>query len=111
MTIRAPAQEVRPVLAELKRELRSVYGTRLRRLVLYGSHARGDAEEGSDLDLMVVLDRVTDPLAEREHLSRTICKLSLKYNVVLSVTVAGERSLAEEGNPLYLNIKREGIPV
>jgi predicted nucleotidyltransferase len=111
MTANTRSPRVSSVLAALKRDLRLIYGVRLRRVILYGSHARADADEGSDLDLMVVLDHVEDPLAERERLSATICNLSLKHNVVLSVGVAGERSLAEDGNPLYLNVRREGIPV
>ncbi|HAZ30163.1 TPA: hypothetical protein DCY65_01135 [Candidatus Acetothermia bacterium] len=60
---------------------------------------------------MVVLDQVADPLTERERLSSTICEPSLKDNVALSIVVAGERSLVEDGNRPYLNIRREGIAV
>jgi predicted nucleotidyltransferase len=31
------------------------------RIILFGSHARGDAREGSDLDLMVLFREVDDP--------------------------------------------------
>jgi len=64
--------EIKPLLQELKGELRKIYGPRLKQLILYGSYARGEAETGSDLDCMVVLDEVEDPLAEREGLSELI---------------------------------------
>jgi predicted nucleotidyltransferase len=40
-----------PILSELRRTLRTEHGVRL--AVLYGSVARGDEDEGSDLDLLV----------------------------------------------------------
>ena len=43
-------------LSQLARGLRELYGDRFRGLVLYGSYARGEAAEGSDVDLLVLLD-------------------------------------------------------
>lgn len=43
------------ILAELRRRLQALYGPRLVRLVLFVSQARGDAEPGSDIDVLVVL--------------------------------------------------------
>jgi len=106
----ARLERIRPILEEFKHELWRIYGPRLKRLILYGSYARGEAEEGPDLDLMVVLDRADDPLAERERLPDLIFRLALKHNVVLSVLPIAERDL-ERPKPLLLNVKREGIPV
>lgn len=103
-------ERIRPILEEFKRELQRIYGPRLKRLILYGSYARGEADEGSDLDLLVVLDRADDPLSERERLSEVIFKLALKHNIVLSVLPIAERDL-ERPKPLFLNVKREGIAV
>jgi uncharacterized protein len=48
--------DVQKLLKELKQGLIRLYGKRLKGLYLYGSYARGDFEEGSDLDVLVVLD-------------------------------------------------------
>lgn len=108
---RRSIQEVRPVLLELKRELLMIYGFRLKYLLVYGSYARGEAEEGSDLDLMVVLDQAADPLAEREQLSEFLFELSLKHDIVLSVLPVGEHALEQERKPLFINARREGVSV
>jgi predicted nucleotidyltransferase len=46
---------VRAALDLLKAGLAEIYGDRLAGLVLYGSQARGDAREDSDVDVAVVL--------------------------------------------------------
>ena len=47
---------IREVLLELESRLKDLYGKRFRGLLLYGSYARGDAWEGSDVDLLLLLD-------------------------------------------------------
>ena len=45
------------ILAELRRRFEVLYGTRMVKMMLFGSQARGDAEPGSDIDALVVLSR------------------------------------------------------
>ncbi len=42
------------LLEHLARALAVLYGDRCRGLVLYGSHARGEANEGSDVDVLLL---------------------------------------------------------
>ena len=43
------------LLNQIKERLQDAYGDRLQGIVLYGSEARGEAEEDSDIDLLVLL--------------------------------------------------------
>ena len=45
-----------PILVRLKQELVTLYGPRLKQVLLYGSRARGDFREDSDYDVLVVLE-------------------------------------------------------
>ena len=58
-----------PILARLKKELGALYGTRLKKVLLYGSRARGDHQPDSDYDVLVVLGGPIDRWTEQKRLS------------------------------------------
>lgn len=67
-----------PILARLKDELEAVYGTRLKRVLLYGSRARGDHQLDSDYDVLVVLEGPLDLWTEQKRLSTLSSKILWK---------------------------------
>lgn len=100
---------IEKVLRELQTGLRAIYSGRLSRLVLFGSYARGDAEPGSDIDVLVVLK---PPVYPSEEIKRTIdgvADISLKHNVVVSCVFVSEENYLYKQSPLLLNVRREGI--
>ena len=98
------------ILNEFKRELRGLYGERLKDVILFGSHARGEAHAGSDIDVMVVLRGEVAPGREIDHMIDVITELNLKYSVLLSVVLVAEEKYLRRDSPLLLNVRREGIP-
>lgn len=102
---------IRDILTQLRHELERLYGDRLKSVLLYGSHSRQQAVEGSDIDVMVVLGG--DVRAD-EEVGRTlacVAELSLAHDVVISCQFVSERSYDQSASPLMLNIRREGIAV
>ena len=53
------------------------------RVILFGSHARGEAGPDSDVDLLVVEPRVDDRLAEIVRLQRVLAPLRLPADVIV----------------------------
>ena len=103
--------DVREPLQELRRELVGLYGDRLVDLVLYGSRARDDAEEDSDIDVLVVISGQVDPGREVHRTSALLSNISLKYNVVISCVFVDELKYLRGKGPLIRNIRREGIQI
>ena len=74
---------LKPVLTELKRGLQELYGERLRAVVLFGSQARGEATEDSDVDVAVVLDDFENAFVESDKYSDLLYDLGLKHGLLL----------------------------
>ena len=98
------------VLDEFKIELRRLYGDCLKDIILYGSYARGDARDESDIDVMVVLRDMVTPGREIDRMIDMITDINLKYGVLLAVVPVSEEKFLRVNSPLLLNVRREGIP-
>jgi predicted nucleotidyltransferase len=99
------------LLAELRRRFEALYGPRLVRLMLYGSQARGDAEPGSDIDVLVVLEGRVQPGEEIRRVGGITAGISLENNVVISCAFVSAERFELEKSPLLMNVRREGVPV
>ena len=80
-------------------------------IILYGSRARGDAEAGSDYDLLILTDREAT-LESEDMMRRHLYPLELEEGTVLTVFLV---SKAEWNSPLYgampfyQNVQKDGI--
>ena len=103
--------DIEPILKEFKLKTAELYGARLKKIVLYGSYARGQAnDEHSDIDLAVVLAGTVEPCKEIDRMIDIITDINLDYDVLLSVYPVSENDYRSVNSPLLLNVRREGIP-
>lgn len=103
--------EIEKLLAELKKGLKQLYGERLKGLYLYGSYARGDQREGSDLDVLVVLDDFERAPIELNRTDDLLDSLSLKYLITISPLFMREIDWLQADKPVLRNARVEGVPV
>jgi predicted nucleotidyltransferase len=99
------------ILNELRQALASIYCERLKQVILYGSQARGDAQLGSDIDVLIVLNGEVSPGEEIHRTGGVVSQLSLKYDVVISCLFMPTERYAHEQSPLLRNVRREGVAV
>lgn len=109
-----PSSSVSPgdlaLAKEFVRRLAEQVDDRLFRVTLFGSRARGDADEESDLDLFVAL-KSDDPRKEIDKLAFGIaCDLTLESGILVSVLVADRAFLEQRHGFSFLeNIAEEGV--
>ncbi|MFN5396654.1 MAG: nucleotidyltransferase domain-containing protein [Pseudanabaena sp.] len=100
---------IKPILNELKQELQELYGDRLVKLILFGSHARGEANLDSDIDLLIVLKSPVSQVQEISYMSELCVKVLLDYDELVSIIPMSEDRFNAKTVSLLRNIQREGI--
>lgn len=84
------------------------------KITLFGSRARGDNRDDSDVDLLVLLPDTYDSLefAKRQiEISRMLYDISLDNGIDIMPIILLERIYYERKTPFTLNVDREGIKI
>jgi predicted nucleotidyltransferase len=111
MTEKRIAKEIQHILPQVRKILETLYGDRLRGVVLYGSFARNTPSADSDIDVAVVLEGAVDKPKEIDRIYDTLYDLMLETGEVVSVYPLSEEEAADLTWPLHYHIKNEGIPI
>jgi predicted nucleotidyltransferase len=111
-----PAVALRPMvslaLERFSRALRDRFEARLVEVVLFGSYARGEANEDSDIDVFVVVADLSDP--ERTEIVDLAYRIGAESEdwvglSPLAVSAAQAGELRRNGRRLVADIAREGL--
>ena len=105
---------LKKLLHELKNELEKVFGEKLKKVIVYGSYARGESDEGSDLDIMVLVDMNEEEIKnERDKVLDLTVDLTTRYGVVLSIIENNYDYFYDwaEVLPFFTNVIREGVSI
>ena len=97
------------VLAGFKQELVARFGGRLEALVLFGSRARAEGHETSDLDVLVLVRAVTKQ--ERRDVIDLAYERELANGLAISPLVRDALSARPLGVALAAEIERDGVPL
>jgi predicted nucleotidyltransferase len=107
-TDQATAARTDPIAHRFAELLRDRLGDHVRRIELFGSRARGDAHEGSDYDVLVIVDERTPEL--RSAILDIEVEMLDRHEALMACIVRsqGEWS-AMQGHPVARNVAREGV--
>src|SRR6266576_1996551 len=75
--------ELKQILDELIQNSIPIFDNKLKRVILFGSYARGDYDEESDIDVMFLIDDDAKTLSSkyRKPVRRIIADIDFKYEV------------------------------
>jgi predicted nucleotidyltransferase len=103
-------QEVEKIVRAFADELVNQLSDQIYEVIWYGSTARGDAEEGSDIDVAIICQR--DDFVSEGRIWRIANEISLEYDTLIDARVIShDRFYGEWGRLSYLaeDIQNEGI--
>lgn len=97
-------------LREMSSHLHAIYGETLEKVILYGSYARGEQTEESDVDIAVILKSGNTEKMHDDMLD-IVVDYELDLDVTLSVLPIAYENYLEwhKTLPFYKNIDEEGI--
>ncbi|WP_423792462.1 nucleotidyltransferase domain-containing protein [Methanocaldococcus indicus] len=90
-------------IKEFVNALKSKYKGRIKKIILFGSYARGDYTEESDIDILIVGD------VDFDYVIDLCTKLLLKYGVVINAIIESEEQFNKKINwSFHRNVLKEG---
>ena len=108
--------ELQEILSKVHSKMDAIFADKLKQVILYGSFARGDNAEYSDIDVMVIVDMDKYALASyRDEVWDFAEDMAYEYDyeIVLSLKLQDEETFLAWGDvlPYYKNIMKEGVIV
>ena len=102
-------KDIQPIIAEFTEQAKAHYGNRLAKIILFGSYARGEAHDESDVDLLVVLnDEEVKTHQEKDSISEMLWRLFLKYLIDISVIPTTRNRYEHSEEYLFKFIRKDG---
>lgn len=98
------------MIYDLVEGLREIFAENVSQIILYGSVARREETEESDIDIAVIIEDI--PISTvREKFIEWNSEMDMKYNKVFSIVDIEKSKIDKWGKviPFYRNIQEEGI--
>lgn len=102
-------ERIKHLVSKIKEHLIKSYGERIKQVILYGSHVRGETTKDSDVDILVVVDESLNPFEVRKSLSDLLFDIILEEGELVSVIAVPEHFFKNYNSPFLLNVKKEGV--
>lgn len=99
-------------LTEFIKSIKTKYGAKIDRIILFGSYARGDYRKESDIDVLVIWKG--DEVEGWNSLEREAVEVLFKYGSLISLKIISPNeysAMKEMGFPFIRNISAEGVVV
>lgn len=106
--------DVRNVVYKFSLQLRKLLGSSLSKVILYGSYARGDNHDFSDVDLMILVKMSDSEIKRIENDVYDIAfEIEIETGIDISPIIKNEAQYEYwvDTLPLYRNVRDEGVVI
>lgn len=100
------------LLRQINSELQKRFKEKLAKIVLFGSYARGDFDDESDIDILVLIED-DEPEKYSDEIVDFEVDLTIKYGVLPSIILRNIDYFSENKEiiPFYRNVEKEGVEI
>ena len=101
-------ENIRSIIYRFSQELRHILGDKLTKVIVYGSYARGDFQENSDIDIMIgkiSYERINNILQKEEEEINT----GIEFSPIIKNEAQYEYWV--DTLPFYRNVRDEGVVI
>ena len=107
-------ERINNIIQEFILEVNKILGNRVKKIILYGSYARGDFNKKSDIDIMILTNFTDDELVQyRSEIVELAYDIEWdnKFDIHLSPLVKNMDRFNYwlEALPFYMNVQKEGV--
>lgn len=106
------SNEINSILSDFTKKVKSLLGDRIKKIILYGSYARGDYNENSDIDILILTDLNFNEIEYyRDKVSDIAFDIELEKGITISPLIKNIDKYNSRINiiPFYANIQKEGV--
>lgn len=106
------SKSLKELLAQYVNGIQEIYGDTLEAIILYGSYARGDFNDNSDIDIMILVKMDDYQIKEKQN---ALSDLTFNYNFDNGIEIMPIVKNLEHFNkwlnayPFYNNVRKEGL--
>lgn len=106
--------ELMGIISQMSSKLQEIFPHEHLDVILFGSYARNDADDGSDIDIMYLVDSSRQTIAEKHwQIGEAAAELLLDRGIVVSPVVENRAYYQANASllPFFKNVAREGVRV
>ena len=107
-------ENIRNIIYRFSQELRRILGDKLTKIIVYGSYARGDFRENSDIDIMILV-KMSDE--EIRLVKNDIYDLAFEFEINTGIEFSPIIKNEDQYEywidtlPFYRNVRDEGVVI
>ena len=102
------------LLERYKEAVSQILGERLKRIILYGSYARGDFKQDSDMDIMILADIQPEEISNlADRIYDITYDFEVKYEMEINPSIQSIQVYEQWKGvyPIFMNIEKDGVAV
>lgn len=103
---------IKHIINNFIEELQTILGKRIKKVMLYGSYARGDYNNNSDIDIMILTDLKNDEISKYSNQIWEKCAdIEIDEGIEISPIIRNIDNFNSwlDVKPFYRNIINEGV--